>query len=292
MNLAPFRIALLLATLATGAAAQAQGNVAAAGKQRAADSLLDWELREAKHPTLGPIRFAYLRSQIVSSVGRVKVFTRPYVSCEKDTGKIAIELTHGMSADDTNGLQPKTVPRLMCGKEEITARWGINELGDVLARGLSPAQLRQCAAIEVEQDVALPQAPGVARIVFEITPYSKVMDAVFVTCGEKTAWGAGSAPAATRPTTPPPSTVASAANASAPPPPPAKSEGGWRTVRTISSGRTNVRARPGTDSPVVVQLDPGAIVTVQLAEGDWWRARSSGGRNFDGFIRSDRLVLK
>lgn len=274
-----FAAGVLLIVCATTLPAHAQNAIATAGKQRAAYSLLDWEVREANHPTLGPIRFAFLKNEIVTAVGRVKVFSKPYVSCEKTSGKIAIEVAHGMSPDDTQGLQPKTVPRLVCSgppasgemklvEEEIPARWGINELGDVLARGLSPSQLRQCASINVEQDVSLPQAPGTARVAFELTPYGTVLDAIFVTCGETTAWGPGAAPT------------------------PAKSEPGWRTVRTISSGKTNVRARPTTDSALVLQLDPGAIVTVQLAEGDWWRARSSGGRAFDGFIRSDRLVLK
>lgn len=284
---------LLLVLSAAVLPAQGQNPVAAAGKQRAANSLLDWEVREANHPTMGPIRFAFLKSEIVTAVGRVKVFTKPYVSCEKGSGKIAIEVAHGMSPDDARGLQPKTVPRLVCSgppasgakklvQEEIPARWSINELGDVLARGLSPSQLRQCASILVDQDVSLPQAPGTARVEFELTPYNKVMDAIFVMCGEATAWGPGSAPAR----------VAATPATSAAPPPPQRSEGGWRSVRTIAKGNTNVRARPSTDSPVVVQLPPGATVTVQLAEGDWWRARSSGGRNFDGYIRSDRLVLK
>ena len=303
--------ALVLVLFAAALPARAQNAVVAAGKERAANSTLDFEVREATHPLLGPIRFAFLKTEIVTPVGKVKVYSKPYVSCEKGSGKIAIELTHGMSPSDTGGLQPKTVPRLTCSgppasgekklvQEEIPARWGINELGDVLARGLSPSALRQCASINVEQDVALPQAPGTARVAFELTPYSKVMDAIFVTCGEATAWGPGSAPpsrvAATAPPSPPlpalPAPVPEAAPSAAPPPPPQRSDGGWRTVRTIASGKTNVRARPTTDSPVVLQLAPGAIVTVQLAEGDWWRARSSGGRNFDGYIRSDRLVLK
>lgn len=230
----------------------------------AAASPLEWELREANHPVLGQIRFAFPKGHIVTSIGKVKVFSRPYVSCERGTGKIAIEVTHGISPDDTKGLQPKTVPRLVCGgprPEELVARWTINDLGDVLARGLLPPDLRRCAAIHVEQDVSLPQAPGTARVEFVITPSDKVLDAVFVACG-----------GATQKSTPTPIS--------------------WRSVRTIPRGKTNVRAQPNTSSPVVVQLDPGAMVTVQPAEGDWWRARSSGKLTFDGYIRSDRLVLK
>jgi hypothetical protein len=255
--------------------AYAQDAVAAAGKQRAASSPVEWQVREANHPALGPIRFAFLRNHIVTSVGHLKVFSRPYVSCEKNAGKIAIEVTHGMSPQDANGLQPKTVPVLTCSGpplNEIPARWGINALGDVLARGLSPSQLRQCASINVEQDVALPQAPGTARVVFEIAPYDKVLDAIFATCGETTAYAEAERSALEKSTPAPIST--------------------WRTVRTTSSGKTNVRARPTTDSPVVLQLDGGAIVTVQHLGGDWWRARSSGGKTFDGYIRQDRLVLE
>ncbi len=280
------------------AAAYSQGAIATAGKQRAANSLLEWEIREANHPSLGQIRFAFLKTQIVSSVGSVKVFTRPYVSCEKSTGKIAIEVAHGMTPEDTRGLMPKSVPRLVCSgppptgekklvQEELVARWGINDLGDVLARGLMPADLRRCASILVDQDVTLPQAPGTAHVEFEITPYNRVMDAVFVACGETTAYGPGAMTLSRQAAAVPP-----AAAAPPPPPPPALSEDGWRSVRTLSSGKTNVRARPSTNAPLVLQLEPGAMVTVQLAEGDWWRARSSGKRTFDGYIRSDRLVLK
>ena len=63
-------------------------------------------------------------------------------------------------------------------------------------------------------------------------------------------------------------------------------------MRTLASGKTNVRARPTIDSSVVFHLDPGAVVSVQLAEGDWWRVRASGNQPITGFIRSDRLILK
>jgi SH3-like domain-containing protein len=66
----------------------------------------------------------------------------------------------------------------------------------------------------------------------------------------------------------------------------------WRTARVISSGKTNVRAAATLQSAVVAQLDPGAIVLVQRMGGEWWRAKSSAGAAFEGYIREDRLVFK
>jgi hypothetical protein len=57
----------------------------------------------------------------------------------------------------------------------------------------------------------------------------------------------------------------------------------------IASGRTNVRVRPDLSSPVVVQLDPGALVLVQKTPTEWWRAKPRGGAGFSGYIREDRL---
>ena len=61
---------------------------------------------------------------------------------------------------------------------------------------------------------------------------------------------------------------------------------------TISSGKTNVRAGPTLNSAIVAHFDPGAIVLVQRADSEWWRARPSKGMAFEGYIRQDRLVFK
>jgi len=71
--------------------------------------------------------------------------------------------------------------------------------------------------------------------------------------------------------------------------PPAVAEAPWRPARVIASGRTNVRARPDLSSPVVVQLDPGALVLVQKTPTEWWRAKPRSGAGFSGYIREDRL---
>lgn len=304
-----FASLLFLAFGVAGMHAHSQEAVATLGKQRAAASRLQWEIKEANHPLLGPIRFAYLKTPITTAVGSVKISSRAYVSCEKSSQKIAIELAHGATANDPNGLPPKTVPRLLCNKafpanskkselDELSARWGINELGDVLARGLQPSLLRQCASISVEQDVALPVAPATARVKFEISPYGKELDSIFVTCGEVSAYGPASTasrtsapPAATA--QPPAATAPAAAAPAAAAPSAPVAETGWKTARTVSGGRTNVRASPSTSAALVVQLEAGAAVLVQKQGGDeWWRAKAAAGKAFEGYIREDRLIVK
>ena len=52
------------------------------GKQRAASSRLEWEIRDAGHPILGNIRFAFLKTPVETPVGNAKVFSRAYRSEE------------------------------------------------------------------------------------------------------------------------------------------------------------------------------------------------------------------
>jgi uncharacterized protein YgiM (DUF1202 family) len=66
----------------------------------------------------------------------------------------------------------------------------------------------------------------------------------------------------------------------------------WRSARTTSRGKTNVRAGPTLQSATVAELDPGAVVLVQRTGNEWWRARPAAGAAFDGYIRQDRLVFK
>jgi uncharacterized protein YgiM (DUF1202 family) len=66
----------------------------------------------------------------------------------------------------------------------------------------------------------------------------------------------------------------------------------WRTARTTSKGKTNVRSAPTLQSAVVIELAPGAVVLVERASGEWWRAKASKGAAFEGYIRQDRLVFK
>ena len=206
-------------------------------------------------------------------MGSAKISSRAYVSCVRSSNRIAIELAHATAPDDPGGLQPKTLPILLCNKpagtgrqSELPARWAISEIGDVLARGLEPQSLRECASIHVVQDVALPRgwARDSARVQLDIDPYSKELDSIFVTCGE----------------------------ASAARPPARDAPAAWKAARTIARGKTNVRARPAVNSPLAVQLHPGTPVLVQPAGGDWWRVRPSAGAKSGGYVREDRLVFK
>jgi hypothetical protein len=211
-----------------------------------------------------------------------------YVSCERSSAKIAIELANGRRPDDPLGLKPKTMPRLTCNTlaggrptaEPLDANWSVNDLGDVMARGLWPATLRACASIGVFEDVVVPKEWGrdSAPISFEITPYARELDSVFVRCGEPPAY----------------SSAAPAAATEARPAPRAAAQSGWITARVTSEGRTNVRARPDIHSHVVIRLDPGDVVLVLKGEDAWWHAKSRpGAKNpFEGYIRNDRLVFR
>jgi hypothetical protein len=274
--------------------AQSQDLSASLGKQRAASSRIDWEIREAGHPTLGNIRFAFIKNAVETPAGNAKVFSRAYVSCQKGTGKFAIELTNTTSPDDAGGLQPGTMPRLVCNRpnapgdeklvqEELWADWEVSKIGDALARGFRAFPLRECVSIGVVQEVVLPPgwAKKSARVEFEITPYSRELDSIFVTCGEVSAYAPAAGPT---PVT---------ASAPATPPAPARAPAvQWRTTRTTSKGKTNVRSAPTLQSAVVIELAPGAVVLVERASGEWWRAKASKGAAFEGYIRQDRLVFK
>jgi len=296
--------ALLLAALSL-VALRAQGQDAAAlGKQRATGSGLEWEIRESGHPALGNIRYAYIKRAVETRVGNSTVYSRAYLSCQRATNRLALELSNAIAPADPAGLQPATDPRLFCNrptgpgnapvaKEELLAVWEVNEkLGDALTRGLRAFPLRECAAIGVVQEVILP--PGwsakTARVEFELLPYSRALDAIFVTCGEESAYGpAPAAPVVT-------AAVAPAAPAPAPPraAPPPEVDSGWQQARAVPTGMTNVRAGPTLQSAIVVRLFPGAVVQVQRAAADWWRVRTRTPKGVvvSGYIREDRLVLK
>jgi len=297
--------------IAIGAAcvfgASAQTPVAELGKQRAAASSQQWELREAGHPTLGPIVFAILARPVSTPVGAHSISSNVYVSCERTTGKIAIELVNGRRADDPLGLKPKTLPRLTCNtldsngaaiSEPLSANWNVNELGDVMARGLWPSSLRACASIGIAENLSLPPEWGrdSARIDIEIAPYSRELDSVFARCGEPAVYSplaAGSvAPAPIAPKAAAPAPNAVARNPVTPRSGAKSTEAlPWSTARTIPEGHTNVRAKADIKSALVIRLDPGDIVLVQKSDADWWHARSRpAARNpFEGYIRRDRL---
>jgi len=291
-------IAVPLAVLVAGLPAHADDPVAAAGKQRASSSRIEWDLREAGHPVLGNVRFAYMKSPVVTPVGISRVYSNVYVSCAANNRTIAFELTNQAAPDDPGGLKPASAPRLVCKspaakgaagtvQDAIEAIWQVNDVGDALARGFSPRKLRACAAIGIVEDVALPKgwSQKSATVQIEITPYAKALDSIFATCGEVSAYGPAieKAPAA--------STAVAAPAAPAPPPMPV-AENPWKTARTIASGRTNVRAAPDIHSAIVAHLPPGSVILIQSTGGEWWRAKSRGGAKFEGYIREDRLVVK
>jgi hypothetical protein len=301
------RWSIPLALFGAAPALPAQEAAAALGKQRATTSNVEWDIREAGHPALGNIRFAYIKRAIETPAGDITIYSRAYVSCQKDKRSFAIELTNAVGPADPGGLKPSTEPRLFCQrpedgklvKEEITATWEVNpKIGDALTRGLRAFPLRECAAIAVQQEVVLPEgsAQKTARVEFEILPYNRELDSVFATCGERSAY----APS-------PPAAVATAPGRAAPARPqaqptaasaapkgltPATSNEGWREVRTLFTGKTNVRAGPSLQAGIVAELHPGSVVMVQRTGNEWWRARPSRGNAFEGYIRQDRLVFK
>lgn len=262
------------------------------GSPPALSAPVPWQIGEGAHPTLGSIRFASPKTPITTPVGSATVSSRAYVSCVRSNNRIAIELAHATAPNDPGGLQPRTLPILLCNRRaagssrlvqsELPARWAISDIGDVLARGFEARSLRECVSIHVAQDVALPKgwARDSARVAFDIDPYSRELDSIFVTCGETSAAGPAITVAAASPAPPPAPALARSTDAP------------WKAARTIASGRTNVRARPAVDAALVVQLHPGEPVRVQPAGGDWWRARPSAGAKFEGYIRGDRLVFK
>lgn len=283
----------------------AQDKTVAAGKQRAAASRLEWDVREAGHPTLGNIRFAVLKTPVETQAGSAKIFSRVYLSCQKTSGKLAIELSNTTAADDPGGLRPAAMPRLVCNRlenaklvqEDLLADWEVSNIGDALTRGFRPFPLRECVAIGIEQEVELPKgsAQKSARIEFEITPYSRELDSVFVTCGEVSAYAPGAPGSTSMAVAAPagaPVTKTPSAPAPAPAPVPVAAAGSWQEARTISSGKTNVRSGPTLQSAVVVRLYPGAVILVQRAGDEWWRVKPSKGTAFEGYVRQDRLVTK
>jgi len=308
MNLA--RLALIPCLLAVFPA-HSEEAVATIGKQRAAASPIQWETRELNNPRMGAIKVAVPSGSILTPAGNQRVASLAFVSCEKAARKIAIELANASSPDDPGGLRPKAMPRLLCNmpspkgdltlvRSELATSWLVNDLGDALARGFSPNALRRCATIDVIQDVVLPNGWGkeTARIEFEITPYGRELDQVFLACGEATAYAAAATTttptAPTAPAAPAAATVAPAAPAAPAPAPitPAKvAEAPWKPARTTPRGRTNIRAAPNLESAVVTMLAPGEPVLVQWNGTEWWRVKPRTGNAYQGYVRQDRLVF-
>ena len=277
-----------------------------------------WEVREIDHPVMGVVTVAVPQSGVTTDAGDVKIVSAAFVSCEKARHTISIELANSVESDTKGGLQPIDNPRLVCNvrvngspvRTEISARWVTNELGDALARGLSPAELRRCNTIEMQQNVALPAGSATRgqRMTMSLYPGEAGLEKVFAGCAEPLIDAAPSLPqrpglaAASAPKAVP---VAPKAAAAAPPPvaaapklaaaatkPAPAADASWQPARTVTSGKTNVRASPKIDGALVTQLYPGTPVLAQRAESDWWRVKPTQGAGFAGFIREDRLAFE
>lgn len=312
----PLHLALFVAALSVPGASLSDDALVAAGKQRAEASELSWLVRDGEHQKMGHIRVAIAVDAHTSYIGTAKIISSVYLSCEKGTGKIAIELTNARSIDRTSGLPPKEMPRLACvgagaspSKSEIPSKWETNELGDVLTRGLSGAVLRRCASIEIAEKIALPAALGRDSQEFsiEIAPYARELDAVFSACGETPVYALAEKPVAAAPPEKPRVAVAAPAEkptlvAADPKPVTAEApvaepgaaavDTSWKHAHTIGNGRTNIRSSGSTSSRVVAQLPSGVKILVQQGANDWWRVKSpSASATYGGFIRRDRFEL-
>lgn len=317
--------AACIACCIAGANAQDVNPSATLGKQRAAASKLEWEVRDAGHPVLGNIRFAVMRQPVETVVGGQKIFSRAYLSCLKGTRVLAIELTNQIAPDDRKGLRQNKDPRLVCTRpdtpgsdklvqEDLLANWDPNELGDMLSKGFRAFPLRECVSIHVVEEVALPAgwSQKSTRVEFDITPYTRQLDEVFVACGDVSAYSSPApAPAkpvavaaapAPAPKTPPPSPPAAKQPVAVKPAPPAPLPAastvpappeGWLRARALSTGgKTNVRSAPNLGASIVIQLDPSTPVFVEKTATEWWKARSASGPLWEGFIRQDRLAFR
>ena len=190
-------MAMLCVPCAVSIPSHCEEPVVSIGKQRAAGAAIEWEVRDVHHPLLGSIKYARQRSDVVTAVRNEKIFSLAYISCQKSSWKVAIELTNAPASDPAGGLGPTDLPRLVCNspspkgdgalvKSDLAASWEISTLGDTLARGLSPSALRRCVSIDVLENVALPPGwPQASQpIAMEITPYNRQLDSVFEACGE------------------------------------------------------------------------------------------------------------
>ncbi|NJD87642.1 MAG: SH3 domain-containing protein [Betaproteobacteria bacterium] len=273
-------LALTLLFCAASLPSRGEEPVVAMGKQRAERSTVQWDARDIQHPLLGPIRFAAPRTAAATAVTGGKVLSTVYVSCQKESGKVAIELSNAPDSDPAGGLRPTQAPRLVCAspgkgagglvKKEIAVKWEVRPLGDALARGIAAAELRRCVSIDVLQRVALPGSspPKSQPIAMEIAPYDRALDSVFTACGEASAYA-------------PPQPSPDAQPAASP----------WKPAHTTTKGRTNVRATTSVDSAIVAKLAPGTAVLARQTTPSWWEVRPRKGQGFRGYIREDRLAF-
>jgi len=240
---------------------------------------IEWDVRDVEHPVMGAIKVAVPTAGVVTPVNDLRIVSAAFVSCEKATGRIAIELANSLESNPQGGLMPAEPPRLVCNPEavrgapvrgsEIPVTWKTNELGDGLARDLDPAALSRCGALDIVQVISLPANAAVKsqRLSMVLMPSGPGLSQVFAACGPR--------PAAPAPSAQP--------NAPAIP-------AGWRLARTVANGKTNVRSAPSLDAPVSAQFPPNARILVQKATGPWWKVQPTKGSTFAGYIREDRFT--
>ena len=279
MRRARFLVTLLLAAQAVPAFAQ-QPAASEAAQAPLPNSPLIWEIRDGTHPRLGPIRVAVPSTSVVTPVGKEKILSLVFFSCERSKGLIAIELVNAAESDTRGGLYPKQMPKLYCNprstapRVEIPSTWFVSEIGDALARGFAPADFRRCASLEIAQDISLPRGwtAETKHVEIEVIPYKKEIDEVLGTCAEGPLLAAQAHPPAPAPapqkpaaaSTPAPSSPtpalskapAAAPTKPAPAPAPAtapaaSNEAPWRSAHTITHGRSNVRSAASIDSTVL-----------------------------------------
>ena len=272
------------------AAAAVLAGIAATANAQSLPTFAAWDVREVEHPVLGAIKVAVPQAGITTTVKGTRIVSAAFVSCEKASGTIAIELANSVESDTQGGLPPAQMPKLLCNgrasgapaRTSIRAKWTTNDLGDVMARGLPAAELRRCGAIDIEQDVTLP--PGLAlvsqRIALRLLPATTDLANVLA-CNESAA--VAEAPAATTAARDSAAPKASRAAAIV--------EAPWKPAHTIAGSRTNVRAAPRIDGRIVKQVEAGTRLLAQQAEGDWWRVKPVKGAGFSGYIRADRLAF-
>ena len=80
---------------------------ASIGKRLAADSGVRWTVHDTRHPLLGSIKFAVQEKDVATTVGKEKIFSLSYVSCQKTPEKVAIELTNAPASAPAGGLGPR-----------------------------------------------------------------------------------------------------------------------------------------------------------------------------------------
>lgn len=297
-------VAVVCAACLAGAPSWGADSTVALGRQRAAASKVAWEVKEIVHPVLGPIVFASRKVAITTVVGKETIVSQAYVSCQKGYGKIAIELSNALASNPTGGLKPRVMPRLTCYSPDpkvsgaltmgdMDLKWTANDLGDVMARGISPADLRRCISIDVLEDLLVPA--GASRqsqqVLMEFLPYDAAMEAVAAACSGGAAKGRSTAIAAAPPRAPAPA-AAPANAATGIVKRPVAADASWRPAHTISAGRSNVRAGPAVNTHLVTTVPAGTKVLVQKAKGDWWKVKPRTGSRYGGYIREDRLVLE